>query len=102
MLIALFSLMTLGIPSRVEEPTPADQLPEIKICVNNGNVEVRIGDYTITGSRITIDPNLQRITVEGGDIPAILTRDSKTSSGKKIAYNLVSKRYTVYKVTDDK
>lgn len=105
MLISLFSLVALGTPILAEKPAPAEQLPEIKIRANNREVEVRIGDCKITGNRITIDQKLQRIVVEGGGTLVKFSETGKdivnTSTGKKIAYDLVNKKYTVY-ATDGK
>jgi lipopolysaccharide assembly outer membrane protein LptD (OstA) len=100
MLISLFSLLALGTPILPEETASSDQLPEIKICANNGNIEVRIGDYKISGTRVTIDPQKQRLVAEGGDQPATLVnlrKDGKESSnsGRRIVLDFRNSKYTV-------
>jgi lipopolysaccharide assembly outer membrane protein LptD (OstA) len=95
MLIALISLIAIGSPNLVEEPVPTNRLPEIQITADKGNVEVRIGEYKLTGARVTIDPKSQQIVVEGGDVPSTLRNGKSTVTGKKISLDLVSNRYTV-------
>jgi hypothetical protein len=97
MLTAFFSVLSLGASGFVQEPASADPMPELKITARNGTVEVRIADrkVTLTGTRVSVDQNKQRIVVEGGDKPATLTCELSNCSGKKITFDYATNRVVI-------